>query len=73
LRKWAFPKIYPVNIFNSEPKQCIPAIVDPGGPVGEPISIFESGAIVMYLGEKAGKFWPKGDFAVQMPVLEWLI
>ena len=39
----------------------------------QPISIFESGAILIYLGEKTGKFWPKGDLRRQVPVLEWLM
>jgi GST-like protein len=38
-----------------------------------PISAFESGAILIYLGEKTGKFWPKSDFGAQVPVLEWLM
>ena len=55
------------------PNNRIPAIVDPEGPGNEPISIFESGAILIYLGEKTGKFWPKGDLRRQVPVLEWLM
>ena len=43
------------------PNNKIPAIIDSDGPGSKPISIFESGAILIYLGEKAGKFWPKGD------------
>ena len=54
------------------PNQKIPAIIDPDGPEGEPVSIFESGAILIYLGEKTGKFWPS-TLARQIPVLEWLM
>jgi GST-like protein len=75
--------VHPVNISKGEqfapaflkisPNNRIPAIVDPEGPGGAPISIFESGAILLYLGEKTGKFWPKGDLRRQVPVLEWLM
>src|SRR4051812_28707397 len=54
------------------PNNKIPAIIDPDGPGGKPVSIFESGAILIYLGEKSGKFWPK-DLAGRIPVLEWLM
>jgi len=54
------------------PNSKIPAIVDPEGPGGAPIHIFESGAILIYLGEKTGKFWP-ADRREQVPVLEWLM
>jgi len=54
------------------PTGKIPAIVDPEGPGGQPISVFESGAILIYLGEKTGKFWPS-DLAGRVPVLEWLM
>ena len=40
------------------PNGCMPAIVDPDGPDGAPIAIFESGAILQYLGCKTGKFYP---------------
>jgi GST-like protein len=54
------------------PNNRIPAIVDPDGPGGVPISVFESGAILLYLGEKTGKFLPK-DLRARVPVLEWLM
>jgi GSH-dependent disulfide-bond oxidoreductase len=54
------------------PNGKIPAIVDPDGPGGEPVSVFESGAILIYLGEKTGKFWPR-DLKAKIPVLEWLM
>jgi GST-like protein len=50
----------------------IPAIVDSEGPGGKPVSVFESGAILIYLGEKSGMFWPR-DLAARIPVLEWLM
>jgi len=58
----------PVNISSGEqfnpdflkiaPNNRMPAIIDPQGPGGRPISIFESGAILQYLGRKTGKFYP---------------
>jgi GST-like protein len=54
------------------PNNKIPAIVDPDGPGGAPISVFESGAILLYLGEKTGKFLPR-DLRAKVPVLEWLM
>ena len=54
------------------PSGKIPAIVDSEGPGGEPVSVFESGAILIYLGEKTGKFWPR-DVLARIPVLEWLM
>lgn len=54
------------------PNNKIPAIIDPHGPDGQPISVFESGAILMYLAEKTGRFLPaKG--AERVSVLEWLM
>ena len=49
----------------------MPAIVDPDGPGGRPISVFESGAILQYLGRKTGKFYPAGERA-RVAVDEWL-
>lgn len=54
------------------PNGKIPAIVDTDGPNGRPVSVFESGAILIYLGEKTGKFWPR-DLEARIPVLEWLM
>ncbi len=54
------------------PNAKIPAIVDPDGPNGTPVSVFESGAILIYLGEKTGTFWPR-DLEARIPVLEWLM
>lgn len=54
------------------PNNKIPAIVDPEGPDGAPLSVFESGAILIYLGERTGKFWP-AELRRQVPVLEWLM
>ena len=75
-------KVVPINISKGEqmapsflaisPNNKIPAIVDPDGPSGAPISVFESGAILIYLGEKTGKFWPK-DPRAHVAVLEWLM
>jgi len=54
------------------PNHKIPAIVDPEGPGGQSIGIFESGAILYYLGQKTGKFWPS-DLLGQVRVMEWLM
>jgi GST-like protein len=54
------------------PNNKIPAILDPEGPDGKPVSIFESGAILLYLGEKTGKFLPK-SLGQRIPVYEWLM
>ena len=53
------------------PNNKIPAIVDPEGPGGEPISVFESGAILKYLAEKFGRFYPQ-DARARVAVDEWL-
>lgn len=54
------------------PNNKIPAITDPDGPDGKPISLFESGAILVYLAGKTGKFLPKGD-RERFEVLQWLM
>jgi GSH-dependent disulfide-bond oxidoreductase len=54
------------------PNNKIPAITDPQGPDGKPISLFESGAILVYLAAKTGKFMPRSDRA-RYEVLEWLM
>ncbi len=54
------------------PNSKIPVIVDPDGPDGAPITVFESGAILIYLGEKTGAFWPS-DLGSRIRVLEWLM
>ncbi|WP_114690367.1 glutathione binding-like protein [Polynucleobacter necessarius] len=54
------------------PHNKIPAIVDPNGPDGKPISRFESGAILLYLASKTGKFLPE-DTRGKYEVLQWLM
>ena len=54
------------------PNNKMPAIVDPEGPDGSPISVFESGAILMYLGRKFGRFYPQDERA-RVRVDEWLM
>jgi GSH-dependent disulfide-bond oxidoreductase len=62
---------YDPNFIKVNPNSKIPAIVDHDGPGGKPITIFESGAILLYLAEKSGKFMPK-DAAGKYDVLQWL-
>ena len=78
---WAY-NIIPVNIGNGEqfapeflkisPNNKIPAIVDRDTADGQPYSVFESGAILMYLAEKAGRFLPK-EFNWRYEVIQWLM
>ena len=75
-------KIVPVDIgagdqfeegfLRISPKNKMPAIVDPEGPDGEPISLFESGAILLYLAEKTGKLFPK-EPRKRYEALQWLM
>ena len=74
--------VHTVNISKNEqfepaflkisPNNRIPAIVDQDGPDGAPISVFESGAILLYLAEKTGRFMPK-DARGRVAVTEWLM
>lgn len=54
------------------PNNKIPAIVDPDGPDGRPLSLFESGAILLYLAAKSGRFMPAG-LHDRYEVLQWLM
>lgn len=54
------------------PNNKIPAIIDPNGPGGQPLALFESGAILIYLAEKTGKFLP-GDPALRYQTIQWLM
>ncbi len=53
------------------PNNRMPAIIDPDGPGGEPVSVFESGAILRYLGEKTGRFYP-ADPRARIEADQWL-
>ena len=52
------------------PNNKIPAMIDPEGPAGVPLALFESGAILVYLAEKSGKFMPAAN---RYEVLQWLM
>ena len=54
------------------PNHKIPAIIDPNGPVGQPLALFESGAILLYLAEKTGQFLPT-DAAARYETIQWLM
>lgn len=75
-------RVHPVNIgagdqfqpdfLKISPNNKIPAIVDPQGPDGAPLSLFESGAILIYLAAKTGKLMPASDRG-KYEVLQWLM
>jgi GST-like protein len=77
--------VHPINIQEGDqfkpdflkisPNNKMPAMVDQDGPGGKPISVFESGAILLYLGRKTGKFLPDVDKEPQAyyDVLQWLM
>jgi len=54
------------------PNNKIPAILDPDGPGGQPLALFESGAILIYLAEKTGQFMPQ-DAAGRLQTIQWLM
>lgn len=55
------------------PNNRMPAIIDPEGPGGEAISVFESAAILLYLARKFARFYPVDDVRKQVAVEEWLM
>lgn len=75
-------EVHPVNLSQNDqmkpeylainPNNKIPAIVDTVGPGGRPFTLFESGAILMYLAEKSGKLWPQ-DMRKRYEVIQWLM
>ena len=78
-RDW---QAHPINIGTGDqfqpafleisPNNKIPAMVDPKGPNGKPMHLFESGAILLYLASKFNRFLPKSD-AAKFETLQWLM
>jgi GSH-dependent disulfide-bond oxidoreductase len=74
--------VHPVNLKQNDqmkpeylainPNNKIPAIIDTDGPGGKPFTLFESGAILMYLAEKSGKLLPR-DMRKRYEVIQWLM
>ena len=74
--------LHPINIGKGEqftpeyiainPNSKIPAMIDTEGPEGKPYTVIESGAILMYLAEKTGRFMPQ-DIARRYEVIQWLM
>ena len=75
-------EVHPINIAKGDqhkpeylainPNNKIPAIIDSDGPDGKPLKLFESGAILMYLADKTGKFLPQ-EMAKRYEVIQWLM
>jgi GSH-dependent disulfide-bond oxidoreductase len=74
--------VHPVDVFNGSqfdaafrklnPMAKVPVITDSEGPGGKPITLFESGAILLYLAEKTGRLLPK-DMAAKYEAIEWMM
>lgn len=83
LEEMALPyTVQPLDVFSGKqfddaflklnPNAKVPVIVDPEGPGGKPYTVFESGAILLYLAEKTGKLLPK-DTAAKFDAIQWLM
>lgn len=74
-------KVTPIDILSGEqfdpaylelnPNNKVPTIIDHDGPGGEPVTIFESGAILLYLAEKTGRLLPKSEIK-RLEAIQWL-
>jgi len=83
LEEIAMPyEVHPINIGKGDqltpeylainPNNKIPSIIDSDGPDDKPFTLFESGAILMYLAEKSGKLWPL-EMRQRYTVIQWLM